>query len=100
LPISWPKRATNRLQQLKWINGIMHHVERRDHIKLRRQPFRDIAFLETHPVRYARFARIHSRARNGRTKVVVAHVARPRKGLRQLDERMPASASDVCQIAT
>src|SRR4029077_10380232 len=47
---TWPKGAMNRFQQLKWIDRIMHHVERRDHIKLCRQPFRDIAFLETHPV--------------------------------------------------
>ena len=31
-----PKCAPNRLQQLKWVDGIVHHVERRDHIKLRR----------------------------------------------------------------
>src|SRR6478672_4721353 len=27
-----PKRATNGLQQLEWIDGIVHDVERRDHI--------------------------------------------------------------------
>src|SRR6476646_1610049 len=45
-----PKRVTNRLQQLEGIDGIMHDVERRDHVKLRRQPFGDIPFLETHPI--------------------------------------------------
>src|SRR5205085_6558629 len=39
-----PKRATNRLQQLKWINRVMHHIESGDHIKSRRQSFRNIAF--------------------------------------------------------
>src|SRR5262249_42675510 len=45
-----PKRATNRLQQLKWIDCIVHNVERCNHIKLCRQSFRHIALFETHPV--------------------------------------------------
>src|SRR5262249_6735587 len=47
---AWPKRSTNRLQQLKWVDCIMHDIERGDHIKLRRQSFRDIARFETDPI--------------------------------------------------
>src|SRR5437773_10335585 len=77
----------------------MYNVECRDHVKLRRQPFRDIAFFETHPICYACVARVRSGASDGRTKIIVASVARPRKRLRQFDEPTAPSASHVCDVA-
>ena len=78
----------------------MHHVERGDHIKLPRQSFRDVAFFETHPVWYPGFACIRCRASNGRSKVVVPHITRLRKGLGEFDDTAPSPASHVSHIAT
>ncbi|KAF5407004.1 MAG: hypothetical protein Udaeo2_29090 [Candidatus Udaeobacter sp.] len=77
---------------------IMHHVERRDHIKLRRQSLSTSRSSKRTGLT-RRLARIRRRASNGRTKVVVAHVTRPRKRLRSLIRRDP-SASHVSQVTT